>query len=260
MPKRSAATPRGYSFKRFKKAYRGNLPKTISKWRRAPLRSGGWGRRTQELKVVDVFKNDSMLPDAGSVFLLNGMAQGVDYYQRVGRKVILKSIMLKGSVTVEPTGNGNVIPLASMSCRVSVVYDAQSNGTLPSYADIYQSVDSVGTTTNTTFSGVNLNNRDRFKILKDWTMELRPKALQSLVAGVPTTGNFVTDPGFHSTKNLKWYKKLNQEMIFGDVADTIGSIQTGSLLLVIQSDGGGTVANSADPYLDMQCRIRFADP
>lgn len=235
-------------------------PKFIGKYRRAPLRSGGWASRTQELKVVDNFRNDVPAPNGGTVILLNGIGQGTDYYNRIGRKVMLKSLMIKGALTVEQTGTGLAIPNASMSTRLAIVYDSQTNGTLPSYADIFQSVDSNGGVTNTTFSGVNLNNRDRFKILKDWTVELRPNIGQSTVAGVPTIGSMSISAGQHGTKNIKWYKKLNHEMIFGDTDDSIGSIQTGSLLLVLQSDSGLTIANSADPYLDMQCRIRFADP
>lgn len=90
---------------------------------------------------------------------------------------------------------------------------------------------------------MNLNNRDRFKILADKFLTIGSWAFTgtSLTAGSPRP------------TQMKVYKKMNMEMIFGSGGNTVGAIQTGAiyvLLIALNNNISTSIFNS---------RIRFID-
>lgn len=202
---------------------------------RAPPRTGGFyglysKRGRDELKVIDTNNYTVAVPTAGSVVLLNGVAQGTDYTNRIGRKVIMKSFLFRATLFPSISASavyGSVI-------RIMLVYDCQTNGTTPAITDFL-----AGGTYN---EAMNLTNRDRFKIIKDWfiPVEATVYAASSLTNGSP--------------KNhcVKLYKKMAMEEIFGGTAATVGSIQTGGMFLVY-------IASAANWNIDYASRIRFID-
>ena len=129
----------------------------------APPRTGGffgsWNRPGglgPELKTIDVSTTTiSPVAVAGATVLLNGVAQGSDYTNRIGRKVLLKSMLFRANMypvlnTASPIGN---------TIRLLLVYDSQTNGALAAVADVLNAA--------TYLQPTNLNNRDRFRILLD---------------------------------------------------------------------------------------------
>lgn len=203
---------------------------------RAPLRTGGFygvynRRGREELKLIDKEATATTFLAAGAVTLLNGIAQGTDNTDRIGRKTILKSILFRISVfpsATAPAATGDVV-------RVMLVYDCQTNAAAPAVTDII----SAGFYDNP----MNLNNRDRFKILADKfiTMSANNYAAAALTAGSPTA------------KHLKIYKKMSMDQIFAGTAATVGSISTGGIFLLTISKG-----NLISTY-DYDSRIRFID-
>lgn len=197
-----------------------------------PLRTGGYRgfyggfgqrrRSTKELKFVDVAAAALGYDTTGSITLMNGVAQGTDYNQRVGRKTTIKSILVRTYVTL-----GSVAPVAA-NARFMIVYDAQANGATPAITDI---ITTVGTT-----SPQNLNNRDRFRIIWDKIVSVSPNGTQ--------------------IQYRKLFKKCWLEVINSGTAATIGSIQTGSLFFVTIGDNA---AGTAQPIGVVQTRIRFID-
>ena len=202
-----------------------------------PPRTGGFyglytRRGREELKVIDTAQITSPILTAATTILQNGVAQGTDFTNRIGRKVIIKSIHAK--YFLEPLSSadgaqGDII-------RYMLVWDYQANGALAAASDIL--------TTTDTLSGVNLTNRDRFKVLYDkrHTMEA-----VDYNAGTITGGN--SRPIF-----AQKYIKCNMPMIFGGTAATIGSIQTGSLVLLVLSANSSTAWACAS-----NIRVRFSD-
>lgn len=126
-----------------------------------PANRGFYGayslRGRAELKFVDVTANNVAVTTTWQGVLINGIAQGADFNQRIGRKSQMKSILF----------NGNFFPTASTAnayqgiyMRTVIVYDTQPNsGTFPTGTDIFASNDPN--------SPLNLNNRDRFQVLID---------------------------------------------------------------------------------------------
>jgi len=199
---------------------------------RAPLRSGGYfgtRRIAKELKVIDT-TGATLADSSGDLILLSGVAAGTDFTDRIGRKIFLKSISLRFSMVpgTASTNQGDVV-------RVMLIYDTQTNGAAPATTDIL--------TTASQLSHMNLNNRDRFRVLmdKNLTMGASIYAASALTQGAPV-------PRF-----FHMYRKIALEEIFQGTANTVGSIATGAIWLLIigiQDDLTQTYYNA---------RIRFED-
>lgn len=235
----------GYSVSRVKKlvAARSAVRKAAvalrgrtSAYPRAPLRTGGfyggyYKRGREELKTIDVDNIAGAVSSVGAVVLLNGVPQGTDYTERIGRKVMMKSVLWRGFVTP----NASVSLPEGAFFRYIIFYDAQTNATAPAVTDVLA--------TNAYDAPLNLTNRDRFRVMVD--------KFCSINASTFTTG--ALSAGSPMPKALKFYKKMSMEVIFGSTGGTVGSIQTGGLfLLTICSVNSGC-------KLDIYSRTRFTD-
>lgn len=98
--------------------------------------------------------------------LLNGTIPGTQNYNRVGRKIALSSLQFKGYVYPEALATG----YPNYAVRVVIVYDNQSNGAAPTWANVVLSQDNAGTSSSAVFDCYNLDNRERFNILHDFTI------------------------------------------------------------------------------------------
>ena len=118
------------------------------------------------------------MPTLGAVFLLNGIAPGTGASQRIGKKIILRNLLIRCSIG---SGNTGANVFRGM-VRVLAVYDKQTNATAPTVADILEYQQGV--------SPMNMNNRDRFVVL--------------------FTKQYALDQaGGHQSAQMLLYKKLN---------------------------------------------------
>lgn len=162
--------------------------------------------------------------------LLNGVATGTDFTNRIGRKVCWKSVLLQG--WIEPQDATVVCTLG----RVMVVYDTQPNGALPAITDVLNAA--------TPSAPMNLNNRDRFKIIMDKRV----------------TGGFYNTTATQSTadqtiKEVRKYKKINFDTIYDGTTAAIADVQSGSLFLLTI----GSQAAASGYSLICSIRCRFVD-
>ena len=156
-----------------------------------------------EAKVVDTDPANYSMDTTGSITLINGVATGSDFTDRIGRKIILKSVYVRGIIKPVDSQTNDAL------CRMMVVYDMQANGAAPAITDILKSA--------TSQSQLNMNNRDRFKIIFDKVVALGARDIASGYTGLV---NVVP---------IKKYKKLRHETVFSGTLSTIGSISTGAL-------------------------------
>lgn len=203
---------------------------------RTPISSRGFFgpslRSRQEKKAVDVDPANYVADTTGSVTLLNGIATGTDFTDRIGRKVALKSLFIRGRIC---NIDNNIGPTVA---RLIVVYDMQTNGAAPSVTDILKSA--------TSQAQLNLNNRDRFKVIvdKQWGLgQIVDTATQTYAAG-------------QDTYPIRIFRKLpNLDQQFQGTTAAVGSIATGALWMVTIGDqpanGGGQFGVST--------RVRFTD-
>lgn len=193
----------------------------------------GGGRN--ELKYIDLQGVNIALTTAGTVTLINACAAGTDVINRVGRKICMKSLLwCCNNFPVAAVSNA----LQGVMIRQMIIYDSQPNsaGTVPAVTDILESA--------TTLSAMNLNNRDRFKVIYDKRSQIGSfniGAGPALIAGSP--------------QNVFWkkYRKLNHDVIFSGTGATIGNISTGALYLLAIADFNLVALT------DFFTRVRFSD-
>lgn len=203
-----------------------------------PIRFGGfrgqWNRGSigPELKTID---SGSVGPNtnatAGAVLLINGVATGTDYNTRTGRKTVIKSILARISFLTLVSASDNDGEIV----RYMLVQDTQPNGAAPTVANILQ--------TATWDAPMNLDNRDRFRVLLDkhWT-----DSANVYTANVLTQGN--TRPSFRTH-----YLKKTIEVQYSGTGATIGSIASNSIYFLYISCNGSSTVNYAN------FRVRFID-
>jgi len=232
--KRRRPSGKRYVTQRTRKTYRSLRyvpPGTL--YRSAPLRTGGFygpGQRSMmEAKVIDLDPAQYNTDTTGTITLLNGCATGSDYTDRIGRKIIVKSIYVRGIFRMEGT---NISPTL---CRIIIVYDMQTNGAAPAITDILKSANSQ--------AQLNMNNRDRFKILMDKQIALGGQDVAAGGYGSPTT------------LSIKKYKKCRLETVYSGTLSTVGSISTGALWMISIGD---RAAGSAAEFSG-SVRTRFID-
>lgn len=116
-----------------------------------------------ELKAFDVASGALDFTTAGGLVALNVPVNGPELYQRIGRKIYMKSLHIRAVVT-------NVATSLQDVGRMIIVYDSQSNGSTFALSDLLK--DSTAAAASTGNSEINLNNRERFKIIRDYQVLL----------------------------------------------------------------------------------------
>jgi len=198
------------------------------------LRTGGWrgvpGRRG-ELKYVDTL-NAADTTAGGVLVLLNGLAPGTGASQRIGKKCHFRSMLLRYNLGANASG----ATAFQGFTRIMVFLDTQSNATAPTVAQLLETV--------TASSPMNMDNRDRFKVLYDQGVSM---------SQAPTSSS--------DCRFIKIYKKMNITTIFNNgTAGTVADITSGSIyLLSISEQAGAGAAPTSFPRYDFICRLRYDD-
>lgn len=131
-----------------------------------PSTRGFWGlgaRATNEKKVL-TFTGNIAVSAAAAFTLLTAPVQGSDFVNRIGRRIIVKSVFVRGYIQTEGSLTQAAAGAPAQQCRLIILVDMQPNGAVPAITDILEGV--------APHYQLNLNNRDRFKILRDTTYEL----------------------------------------------------------------------------------------
>jgi len=196
-----------------------------------------------EPKQVDININ-SGISNVAAVFLVNGVSQGSSEYQRIGRRIQMKSFELNGCVL--PQGVAGYADYF----RIALVYDRQSNAAAPAYSDIWQEINNAGTTNSSCYSHRNVDNGYRFLVLKEQDMSSPPGGASQATAFTGTMADTM------NAMKLNWRVNLSGLPVhyIGDGA-TVASISTGSLFLIwIGNQNASSIAalngSSRVTYLD----------
>lgn len=205
-------------------------------------------RKGPEIKTVDINQVVHSISTAGNTTLINGLVEGVDANQRVGRRINMKSVKIR---MWWATG---VMPAAAVDtyCRYILVYDRQPNGAAPTWADIMTNYNVTGATDSTAMAAPNPTNFDRFVILRDGCRCYAPTTTASV--------NQVAQDDTNFTKQVEeWFvnlKGLESHYIAGAGAGTIADFRTGSLYFFTL--GSNTVANTTTTCT-ITARLRYHD-
>jgi len=182
---------------------------------------------SHELKNIDLSSTTVITFNqvtANTPILLNGVAQGTTATTRLGRRITMKSLLVKGDFSMTATGTG-ASPL-----RCLIVYDSQTNAVAATATDVL-AADQFD-------SPMNLSNSRRFKTLLD-------EQIPCLGAAGP------------AAVHINRYVKLNHSVEFNTgSAGTVGDIQTGSIYMLWYQNGG---LLTASPLSHVYTRVRFSD-
>lgn len=193
-----------------------------------------------ELKAFDLAETTSSLAVAGAFVTLNAMPQGPDFFQRIGRKTYMKSLHIKGVVY-------NVATSVTDYGRMIVVYDSQPNAALPNLATVLQ--DANAAAASSAFSEINLNERERFRFLRDKRFYL-PSCTN---AANVLTNNAQQDQIVQSLNINEFIDLKGMETVYNAVnGGTIADITSGSLFVL-------WVSNLAGYDSIFTTRLRFYD-
>lgn len=232
--KRKATNDYYRNMPRFKRA-RTTVPQ------RAPNATRGWGSPVGELKVNELTTTAYDVNTTGSITLLCNPSLGSDYTSRIGRKITIRNYYIRGWVTpsVQAATSGGLVGPSQLA-RMIILIDMQPNGSAPAITDILS--------TASPSSHINLNYRDRFKILTDKVFPMDASLLS-------TTNQYV---GYgKGTYAIKKYKKCKIDVIFNSTnGGTIADISSGALYMVwIGSQASGAV----DAVANIATRVRYSD-
>lgn len=236
------------SFSRFKgRSKRFRRFGTFKRRALAPKRTGGFfsvRSRTigAEKKTIDYYGVPTINSGTVNPFVINAVATGSDFTQRIGRRIRMKEILLRQKFAYSTA----TTPGVTCTVRMLVVLDKQYNA-VATGAPVTTNAPQValGTLDSNTVIAQNwinapnnLNNRDRFSVLFDKFIDLQ------------YYGTAV------SSKKL-YKKRLNIDVTFGGTTNEGGSIQTNAVLVYVFGDNAAAAGtNVASTYY---YRIRFVD-
>lgn len=224
------------------------VPRNIIRYQQT--RPGG------EIKSIDILNPNNGAAQAsftinqtGLITPLNIITLGNSSFNRSGRKLSMRSIHLQGFFALA----NSVANAVGQFARIAIVYDKQTNGALPTYADIF--TDQINNTggdvkISSYTSGLNLNNRDRFEIILDRRFFLPTSTVAGTASNVTATADMM---------HVELFKRLrNREVHFkaDSTPGVITDIATGSLLLVTIGD---VVAGSEFWNFFGSLRLRYSD-
>lgn len=210
-----------------------NHANAIALARQFSSNSAGLNRRgvaSKETGFVDVAPAGYALDTTGSVTLLNTVAQGAAVTQRIGKKIILKSLQCRGQMFNNSAAVNNDVAFL-------IVYDRRPTGALPAITDILVTANSIAMN--------NDANSGRFKILK---------RCDALLQGAPAA-TMGEGPGF----SIDFYLKLRGLPTVFKAAATgaIGDIEEGALYLITIGDEAASATLAAT--MSAGFRTRFID-
>ncbi len=214
-----------------------------SKRPRNNYRSGGFDNLEQ--KFVDYSYGQTAIATANAgaeadpvtALSLNAVAQGTTQNQRVGKRIKMKSIMVRGTVMLVSQANLTVLP-NGYTAVVALVMDKQTNGAQLNSEDVYAAA------THVEHAFRDLEHSHRFKVLKRQVFQMNCPNVSYDGTNMELGGNNI---GF------EWYVELNNiQTYFDTIGATIADIVDKSLHVVaFASDGNG--------QLKYESRLRYVD-
>lgn len=219
---------------------KGNVPRTLSATKKVSnsdhklLMALKKQVQQHEKKFIDVnIAAGYVTAGTATITLLNGVIQGVDETQRIGRQSNMKSIFLRGTVSSAPTTT------QSGAIRTIVVIDQE----VPQVAGVGQAMLITDfLVTDSLQSQANLDNRKRFKVLHD----------EMTIFGGITTG----DGGTPTSHVINWFKNIDVTCEYNSrVNGNIGDFTKNAVYLITYS----TNLTVASPVTNINSRVRFTD-
>lgn len=187
----------------------------------------------------------------GASVVLNLIQAGTGSWNRIGRKVTMKSLRLKGTARYEYASAATTGDLIGATMRMVVVYDRQpSSGSIPTFDTIFGRTAQDGTESCEFLDNLRFDNTGRFRVVCDKVISATPQTENS-------SGG--TSDNVLMLFDFDHYVKLGQEAIYSGQSSpmTIADISSGALYIYYRAS-----ANSATSqwYINnASARLRYMD-
>ncbi len=195
-----------------------------------PKRRNYVDRPILELNHIDNTLVSDPVPVGGNIFLLNGIAQGINDFERIGKTVVMKNIQLRCNMRVS-----QALQVLTLVYSIDIIWDFQVNAAIPvaGILDIYNGDNPQ--------EFRNLNFRKRFRVLY---------STGPMILGEAGSGN--------QPDSVAWgiYIPCDIQTTYGETDNLVGSIATGACYAVIRTN-----ATSADVTHSWfaETRMRYTD-
>jgi len=144
-----------------------------------------------------------------NIFVPVLVSPGTASYNRVGRKIQLRSLRVRGVYELE---SGST----SVTVRMVIVWDKQPSGVLPTFDIIFGSTAQDGTESSDVLDALRYDNMDRFQILRDVVVSLTPQGYAG--SAVPGLNQYVFDEYVKLTGKETVYSAQNTPCTIADVS------------------------------------------
>lgn len=206
------------------------------------------------LKCVDVLTTGAVQSSTAPTVLIVPLL-GSAFFNRLSNRTRGVSLQLTGYFS--PTGT-NAAALGINYMRVVVYYDRQANGASPSQAALLTDTTAAGTAAGVVpESGLNMNNRDRFLILRDRKILMPSLGINGVAIGANGLVTCIDDHGKGSLAYQEFIKLKGLETLYNSTnGGTVADISAGAFgLLVFNADASGSPAWN----FTLQTRFKFLD-
>jgi len=185
--------------------------------------------------------------DNSGMIVLNLIQQGAGSWNRVGRKVNLRSLRIRGDIMHTQTTAASGFTYGQV-IRCVIVWDKQpSSGTIPQWQDMFGFTAQDGTEGTSMYAPIRYDNMDRFSILRDVTYDPQPGA-KSGNPDVVTYYNTIDE-----------YIRLgDRECVFSGQSNpmTIADISSGAIYFCVRTKNSTSTISSIN---NMYARLRYTD-
>lgn len=193
---------------------------------------------------------NSTVNDNSGMIVLNLIQQGAGSWNRVGRKVNLRSLRIRGDIIHQQTTVAATGFTQGQTVRCVVVWDKQpSSGTIPQWQDMFGFTAQDGTEGTSMYAPIRYDNMDRFSILRDVTYDPQPGA-KSGNPDVVTYYNTIDE-----------YIRLgDRECVFSGQSNpmTIADISSGAIYFCVRAKINN-VNTTQSSINNMTARLRYTD-
>lgn len=177
--------------------------------------------------------------DPAATLCLCAPTMGTGASQRDGRKIVMKSISMRGKIS-RNVGSDQADVRSPSVVRVAVYLDTQTNGQQSQGEEVYDDTHAAGIDV---YGHKVLANGNRFRIL--WTQMFPLWDVGSFNDNAGATGSISSNCHY-----FEFYKRLDVPVTFTANAGTVADIADNSLHIIACSSG------STD-YIAYQSRVRF---
>jgi len=186
------------------------------------------------------------------VYILNLVQQGAGSWNRVGKRIKMKSLRVKILCEALFDNNGGADPTRGAVMRFVVVYDKQSTGAAqPTFDTIFGETAQNGTESSNVMANLRFDNTDRFKVIRDMVVTLCPNAIPGAAEQGVVHKAFIDE--YIDLKDLT--------TVFGGQTApmTIADISSGALYLYLRADPTSAPNTACATTGESVARLRYTD-